>query len=165
MSNTDNKTADTELKIGQKILVDADSCPAVIKEIIFKASLRTRVQTILIANHFMKTPPATWITLLQVEPGFDVADNEIALRARKNDLVITNDTPLAAEVIQKGAFALTPRGQVYNKHNIRQRLNMRDFMDTLRGSGIDTGGPPPMSSRERREFANQLDRYLQKYIR
>lgn len=161
MNTTSVQTTARELKI----LVDADACPSVIKEIIFKASLRTRVHTILIANHFMKIPPVAWITLLQVQPGFDVADNEIAHRAQKNDLVVTSDTPLAAEVINKGAYALTPRGQFYNKENIRQRLNMRDFLDTLRSSGVDTGGPPPMSARERREFANELDRYLQKNIR
>jgi uncharacterized protein YaiI (UPF0178 family) len=146
-----------------EILVDADACPGVIKEIIFKASLRTRIKTILVANHAMKVPPVAWITLLQVQPGFDVADNEIVKRANKNDLVITNDIPLAAEVIAKGALALNPRGQPLTKDNIKQRLNMRDFMDTLRGSGVDTGGPPPMNSRERREFANELDRYLQRH--
>ncbi|MEM7259492.1 MAG: YaiI/YqxD family protein [Pseudomonadota bacterium] len=146
-----------------QVLVDADACPSVIKDILFKASVRTKIRMTLIANHAMKTPPVNWITLLQVQSGFDVADNEIVLRAKKNDLVITSDTPLAAEVIDKGAHVLTPRGQRFTKENIRQRLNMRDFMDTLRGSGIDTGGPPPMSSRERREFANELDRYLQRY--
>ena len=146
-----------------EILVDADACPGVIKEILFKASLRTKVRLTLIANHPMKVPPAAWITLQQVQPGFDVADNEIVRRAEKNDLVITNDTPLAAEVISKGAFALTPRGLAYTKDNIKQRLNMRDFMDTLRSSGVDTGGPPAMTTRERREFANELDRYLQRY--
>lgn len=160
--NSDNDSNNQEITSPQ-ILVDADACPAVIKDILFKASLRTKIRMTLIANHAMKIPPVNWITLLQVQPGFDVADNEIVLRARKNDLVITSDTPLAAEIIANGAHALTPRGQRFTKDNIRQRLNMRDFMDTLRGSGVDTGGPPPMSSRERREFANELDRYLQRY--
>jgi len=159
-----NKAENNATPLKPEILVDADACPTVIKEIIFKASLRTKVRTTLIANHFLKTPPVAWITHLQVPPGFDVADNEIALRAQKKDLVITSDTPLAAEVIEKGAFALTPRGQVFDKDNIRQRLNMRDFMDTMRASGVDTGGPPPMTARERREFANELDRYLQRYV-
>lgn len=148
-----------------EILVDADACPSVIKDIIFKASVRTGIRTTLIANHAMKVPPVAWITMLQVQAGFDVADNEIVLRADKNDLVITSDIPLAAEVIDKGAFAITPRGQPLGRDNIKQRLNMRDFMDTLRGSGIDTGGPPPMTNREKREFANELDRYLQRYFK
>lgn len=148
-----------------EILVDADACPAAIKEVVFKASIRTGIRTTLVANHPMKVPTVAWITLLQVQPGFDAADNEIVQRAEKNDLVITSDTPLAAEVIDKGAFALTPRGQPLTRDNIKQRLNMRDFMDTLRGSGIDTGGPRQMTSRERREFANELDRYLQRYAR
>ena len=145
------------------IWVDADACPAAIKEILFKASIRTGTPLTLVANHAMKVPPAAWINLLQVESGFDIADNEIVKRIKPDDLVITGDIPLAAEVIDKGAHALNPRGELYTKNNIKQRLNMRDFMDTLRGSGIDTGGAPPMNATDRREFANQLDRYLQKY--
>lgn len=145
------------------IWVDADACPTVIKDILFKASLRTSTKLTLVANHAMNTPPAAWITLVQVQAGFDIADNEIVKRVNHNDLVITGDIPLAAEVLEKGAHALNPRGEMYTENNIRQRLNMRDFMDTLRGSGIDTGGTPPMSAADRRQFANQLDKYLQKY--
>ena len=156
--NEDNKS-----QPGVTVWVDADACPTVIKEILFKASLRTGTPLTLVANHHMRTPPTAWITLLQVPAGFDIADNEIVKRVQQDDLVITSDIPLAAEVIEKGAQALNPRGEKYTQDNIKQRLNMRDFMDTLRGSGIDTGGAPPMSTSERREFANQLDKYLNKY--
>lgn len=144
-----------------KIWVDADACPVVIKEILFKAAQRTRTPMTLVANHFMRVPNIKWITLLQVESGFDVADNEIVNRLQAGDLVITSDIPLAAEVIDNNGHALNPRGTFYTTDNIKQHLNMRDFMDTLRGSGIDTGGPSGMSTNERREFANQLDRFLQ----
>ena len=146
-----------------KIWVDADACPVVIKEILFKASQRTRIPMTLVANHSMRTPNLSWINLLQVESGFDVADNEIVNRLQAGDLVITSDIPLAAEVIDNKGHALNPRGTFYTVENIKQHLNMRDFMDTLRGSGIDTGGPSSMSANERREFANQLDRFLQQY--
>lgn len=116
----------------------------------------------LVANHAMPIPRIQWISLVQVPAGFDVADNEIVKRLQPGDLVITGDIPLAAEVIEKGGHALNPRGEFYNTENIRQRLNMRDFMDTLRSSGIDTGGQATMSQNDRREFANQLDRFLQK---
>lgn len=144
-----------------KIWVDADACPVVIKEILFKAAQRTRTPMTLVANHFMRVPNIKWITLLQVESGFDVADNEIVNRLQAGDLVITSDIPLAAEVIDNNGHALNPRGTFYTTDNVKQHLNMRDFMDTLRGSGIDTGGPSGMSTNERREFANQLDRFLQ----
>ncbi len=117
----------------------------------------------LVANHAMPIPRIKWITLLRVSQGFDVADNEIVKRANPGDLVITGDIPLAAEVIDIGAHALNPRGEFYSAENIRQRLNMRDFMDTLRSSGIDTGGQSSMNQNDRREFANQLDRFLQKH--
>ncbi len=159
---TDN-TATNGTPPGITVWVDADACPTAIKEILFKASLRTKTTLTLVANHHMRTPPTAWITLLQVPAGFDIADNEIVKRVQQNDLVITSDIPLAAEVIDKGAQALNPRGEKYTKDNIKQRLNMRDFMDTLRGSGIDTGGSPPMSASERREFANQLDKYLNQH--
>ena len=144
-----------------KIWVDADACPGVIKEILFKASRRTQVPLTLVANHAMPVPPLNWITLLQVQPGFDVADNEIVKRLAAGDLVITGDIPLAAEVIDAGGHALSPRGERYTTENIKQRLNMRDFMDSLRSSGVDTAGPAAMGSTDRREFANQLDRFLQ----
>ncbi len=148
-----------------KIWVDADACPGVIKEILFKASQRTKIPMTLVANHPIPVPRIAWINLLQVSSGFDVADNEIVHRLAPGDLVITGDIPLAAEVIDKGAHALNPRGEFYSKDNIKQRLNMRDFMDTLRSSGIDTGGQAAMGAAERREFANQLDRFLQKNAR
>ncbi len=146
-----------------KIWVDADACPGVIKEILFKASRRTRVPLTLVANHAMSVPKLQWVDLLQVESGFDVADNEIVKRLETGDLVITGDIPLAAEVVEAGGHALNPRGERYTKDNIRQRLNMRDFMDTLRSSGVDTGGPTAFSPADRREFANQLDRFLQQH--
>jgi len=146
-----------------QIWVDADSCPGVIKEILFKAAKRTGIPMTLLANHPISVPRIKWIHFVQVSQGFDVADNEIVKRANPGDLVITADIPLAAEIIDKGAHALNPRGEFYSANNIRQRLNMRDFMDSLRSSGVDTGGQASMSQNERREFANQLDRFLQKY--
>jgi len=143
-----------------KIWVDADACPVVIKEILFRAAERTKTQTTLIANHFLKTPPSKVIDFMQVSAGFDVADNVIVQQATKGDLVITADIPLAAEVVEKGCLALNPRGELYSKSNIKQRLNMRDFMDTLRSSGVHTGGAPPISQADRQAFANNLDKLL-----
>jgi len=144
------------------IWVDADACPVVIKEILFRAAERAQVTTTLLANHFIKTPPSKFIDFIQVSAGFDVADNEIVKRAVENDLVITADIPLAAEVVEKGCYALNPRGELYTESNIRQRLNMRDFMDTLRSSGVQTGGAPPISQADRQMFANNLDKLLAK---
>ena len=143
-----------------QIWVDADACPNVIKEILFRAADRVKVQLTLVANQAIRVPRSNHIRSVQVAPGFDVADNLIVQRARPGDLVITADIPLAAEAIEKGCMALSPRGDLYTTENIRQRLNMRDFMDTLRGSGIDTGGPPALSQADRMAFANQLDRML-----
>lgn len=145
-----------------KIWVDADACPVVIKEIIFRAAERTNTPTTLLANHYLKTPPSKVISFVQVSAGFDVADDEIVKKADKGDLVVTADIPLAAEVIEKGCIALTPRGELYSASNIKQRLNIRDFMDTLRSSGIETGGAPPISQSDRQTFANNLDRWLTK---
>ncbi|GAA6204935.1 YaiI/YqxD family protein [Thalassotalea sp. SU-HH00458] len=145
-----------------KIWVDADACPVVIKEILFRAAERTNTPTTLLANHYLKTPPSKVISFIQVSAGFDVADDEIVKRANKDDLVITADIPLAAEVIEKGCTALNPRGELYSTSNIKQRLNMRDFMDTLRSSGIETGGVPPISQSDRQAFANNLDKWLAK---
>ncbi|GHG00478.1 YaiI/YqxD family protein [Thalassotalea marina] len=142
------------------IWVDADACPVAIKEIIFRAAQRCKVPTTLIANHFLKTPPSPFIKFSQVSSGFDVADNEIVKRCQPGDLVITSDIPLASEVIDQGATALNPRGELYSKNNIKQRLNMRDFMDTLRSSGIDTGGSAPLSQADKQSFANELDKWL-----
>lgn len=146
-----------------KIWVDADACPVVIKEILFRAAERTGVQLTLVANQPVRIPPSRYIKFIQVAAGFDVADNEIVKRLDAGDLVITADIPLAAEAIEKGASALNPRGELYSVDNIRARLNMRDFMDTLRSSGIDTGGPPALGQGDRQSFANQLDRILTRH--
>jgi len=143
-----------------KIWVDADACPVVIKDILFRAAERVSVELILVANHYLKIPPSKVISFVQVNSGFDVADDEIVKRAHSKDLVITADIPLAAEVIKKGCIALNPRGELYTTENIKQKLNMRDFMDTLRSSGIQTGGVPPISQTDRQAFANNLDKWL-----
>jgi len=146
-----------------KIWVDADACPVVIKDILFRAAERTGVQLTLVANQPVRIPPSRCIKFIQVASGFDVADNEIVKRLGAGDLVITADIPLAAEVVEKGAYALNPRGELYSADNIRARLNMRDFMDTLRASGIDTGGPPALSQGDRKSFANHLDKILTRH--
>jgi len=143
-----------------QIWVDADACPKVIKEILFRAAQRLGVPLTLVANQPLQVPRSRHIRSVRVAPGFDVADNHIVQQAVAGDLVITADIPLAAAVIAKGCLALDPRGQRYDEDNIRQRLAMRDFMDTLRSSGVDTGGPAPFSQADRRAFANQLDRLL-----
>jgi uncharacterized protein len=143
-----------------KIWVDADACPVAIKEILFRAAERTQLQLILVANHQMHVPPSRFVRMLQVESGFDVADNEIVKRLCAGDLVITSDIPLAAEVIEKGGHVLSPRGEQYTTDNIGARLSMRDFMDTLRSSGIDTGGPSALSQNDRKTFAGHLDKLL-----
>jgi uncharacterized protein YaiI (UPF0178 family) len=148
-----------------KIWVDADACPVVIKEILYRAAERTGVQMTLVANQPLSTPNSEFINTLQVARGFDVADDEIVKRLSAGDLVITSDIPLAAEVIDKGGHALSPRGELHTTENIRARLNMRDFLDTMRASGVDTGGPPAMSQRDRQDFANNLDRFLTKHAR
>jgi uncharacterized protein YaiI (UPF0178 family) len=147
-----------------KIWVDADACPVAIKEILFKAAERTGVPVTLIANQFVRTPPSRFINFVQVSSGFDVADNEIVSRSGSDDLVITADIPLAAEVIEKGGHALSPRGELFTSENIKARLNIRDFLDTLRGSGIDTGGPPALTAADRKAFADHLDRMLALYV-
>jgi len=143
-----------------KIWVDADACPAVIKEILFRAAERTQTPVTLIANHSMRVPPSRYVNMLQVTQGFDVADAEIVKRLSAGDLVITADIPLAAEVLEKGGQALSPRGELYSTDDIKARLTMRDFMDTLRSSGIDTGGPSALSQADRQAFANHLDTIL-----
>ena len=148
-----------------KIWVDADACPVVIKEILFRAADRTRVSLTLVANQAVRVPPSRYIKTIQVQSGYDVADNEIVKRVSAGDLVITSDIPLAAEVIDKGGIALNPRGELYTADNIKNRLTMRDFMDTLRSSGIDTGGPPALNQGDRKAFANQLDKYLSKHTK
>lgn len=146
-----------------KIWVDADACPVVIKEILFKAAERTGVHVTLVANQSVRVPPSRFISSIQVGSGFDVADNEIVRRVESGDLVITSDIPLAADVIEKGGHALSPRGERYTTENIKARLNIRDFMDTLRGSGIDTGGPPALNQGDRKSFADHLDRLLARH--
>ena len=148
-----------------KIWVDADACPVVIKDILFKAAERTSTQITLVANQPVKIPPSRYIRFIQVSQGFDVADDEIVKRVDAGDLVITSDIPLAAEVIEKEGHALSPRGELYTTENIRARLNIRDFMDTMRASGINTGGPPALSQSDRQAFANHLDTLLTRHAR
>ncbi len=143
-----------------KIWIDADACPVVIKEILFRAAERTRRHLILIANHPVYIPPSPFIRMYQVESGFDVADNEIIKRLECGDLVITSDIPLAAEVIRNDGLVLSPRGELYTRENIGARLSMRDFMEALRNSGVDTGGLSTLSQNDRKMFANQLDKLL-----
>lgn len=147
-----------------KIWVDADACPAVIREILFRASERTGVELTLVANQPIRTPRSALVSTLQVPAGFDVADNEIVRRLQTGDLVITADIPLADEVIEKGGHALSPRGEQFSADSIKARLNVRDFMDTMRASAVDTGGgPPPMNQQDRQAFANHLDRFLTRH--
>lgn len=146
-----------------EIWVDADACPVVIKDILFRAAERTGTKMTLVANQPIRIPPSRHIKFIQVASGFDVADNEIVERLSSGDLVITSDIPLAADAIEKGGYALSPRGELYTTENIRGRLNMRDFMDTLRSSGVDTGGPPALNQSDRKAFANHLDKILTKY--
>lgn len=143
-----------------KIWVDADACPSVIKDILFRAAERTGVLVTLVANQHLRIPASRYVKMLQVAKGFDVADNEIVQRVQAGDLVITSDIPLAAEAIDKDATALSPRGELFTKDNIRARLNMRDFLDTMRASGVDTGGPPALSQSDRKAFAGHLDSAL-----
>lgn len=141
-----------------KIWVDADACPTAIKEIIYKVSQRKEICATLIANQFLRIPRTLWLKFVQVPKGFDEADNEIVKRCVQGDLIITADIPLAAQCIDKGSIALTFRGEVFDKTNITSRLAMRDFMDTLRSSGVETGGPSSLSNKEKQTFSNQLDR-------
>lgn len=145
-----------------KIWVDADACPVVIKEILYRAANRAQVPLTLIANQMLRVPPSPWIKALQVPGGFDVADQRIVEEVQAGDLVITADIPLAAQVIAKGAVVIDPRGELLSAGNIQERLTMRNFMDSLRSSGIETGGPPALSNADRQAFANQLDRLLAK---
>jgi uncharacterized protein YaiI (UPF0178 family) len=147
------------------IWVDADACPRPIKEILFRAAERTGVMLTLVANHAMAVPKRPNVRLVQVRGGFDVADNEIMGRVEKGDLVVTADIPLAADVIARGGNALNPRGEMYSADTIRSVLNMRDFMDTMRSSGVVTGGPPTLSQADKQAFANQLDGWLSRSSR
>ena len=147
------------------IWIDADACPNVVKEILFRAAQRTKIPLILVANQAIRTPPSPYITSIQVSAGFDVADNHIAQEVSPGDLVITADIPLAADVVEKEAIALNPRGEKYTKENIKQRLTMRNFMEEMRSTGQVSGGPPPLNQQDRQAFANSLDRYLVLYLK
>lgn len=142
------------------IWVDADACPAVIKEILFRAAERTKTVTTLVSNQAIKIPKSKFINHLRVRSGFDVADNEIVEKLKAGDLVITSDIPLADEVLAKGGCALSPRGELFTKDDIKAKLNMRDFMDTLRSSGVQTSGPSSLTQADRKAFADHLDKWL-----
>lgn len=148
-----------------KIWVDADACPGPIKEILFRAAQRRKLEMTLIANHPMRIPPSPHIRLVQVASGFDVADDEIVKRLQAGDLVITGDIPLASQVIEKGGLVLNPRGHQYTPDNIRESLSMRNFMDELRGSGVQTGGPNALGPRDKQAFGNALDGLLARALR
>ena len=146
-----------------EIWVDADACPVAIKEILFRAATRTKVRVTLVANQSIRVPKSPSIRSVQVEPGFDVADDEIVKRCRAGDLVITSDIPLAAQVLEKGGHALSPRGEIFSDNDIRARLTMRDFLETMRASGVVTGGPSALSQNDRKQFAAQLDSLLARH--
>ena len=148
-----------------KIWVDADACPVVIKDILFRAANRTQISTVFVANATLQLPKSAYISMLTVGAGFDVADNEIVAQMNAGDLVITSDIPLAADVINNGGFALSVRGEMFSPDNIKARLSMRDFMDELRQSGIHSGGQAAFSQTERQAFANKLDQLLTKYAK
>ena len=143
-----------------KIWVDGDACPKGVKEILYRASERVKTSVIFVANQYLYLPPSEYLEMVQVGEGADVADDEIAKRCGPEDLVITADIPLAARVVEKGALALDPRGTVYDRNNIGQILGMRDFMDELRGAGVETSGPKSFGTKERQKFANELDKIL-----
>jgi uncharacterized protein YaiI (UPF0178 family) len=147
------------------IWVDADACPVVIKQILFKAAQRTQLPLTLVANQPLSTPLSPLIKSVQVEAGFDVADNYIVQQVEIDDLVVTADIPLAADVVAKGAHAINPRGELYTPENIRQRLQMRNFMEEMRNTGQASGGPPPLNNADRQYFANNLDRLLAKALK
>ena len=146
-----------------QIWVDADACPKVIKEILFRAAERRGIVLTLVANKPLRTPPSRYVRAIQVASGFDVADGKIVQELQAGDLVVTADIPLAAEVIAKGGHVLDPRGEQYTEENIRERLSLRNFLDELRGSGVETGGPPPLNQSDRQTFANKLDSLLTRW--
>ena len=148
-----------------KIWVDADARPVVIKDILFRAAERTGIEMTLVANQRIRIPKSRVVKFLLVKSGFDAADNEIVKRLSHGDLVITADIPLAAEAVEKGAYALNPRGEFYTADNIKSRLDVRDFMDALRESGVDTGGPTVLSKSDRKTFADKLDKFLSRQVK
>ncbi|MGH1374867.1 MAG: YaiI/YqxD family protein [Alphaproteobacteria bacterium] len=147
-----------------KIWVDGDACPKGIKEILFRVAQRTQISVIFVANQYLRLPHSNSLEMIQVGEGADVADDKIVELCDNGDLIITADIPLAARVVKKGALALDPRGTLYNSNNIGQILGMRDFMDELRGAGVETGGPKSFGAKERQKFANELDRFLTQYL-
>ena len=148
-----------------QIWVDADACPVVIKDILFRAAERTMTKLTLVANQTLSMPPSCYVKFIRVASGFDVADNEIVKLLSPGDLVVTSDIPLAADAIEKGAYVLSPRGELFTTDNIRARLSMRDFMESLRSSGIDTGGPSALNQSDRQAFASHLDKLLSKRLK
>lgn len=148
-----------------KIWVDGDACPVVIKDVLCKAAERKAVMVTFVANQALAVPRSKWIRSIQVASGYDAADNEIVARLDAGDLVITADIPLASDAIGKGALVISPRGEIYDADNIRARLTMRDFMESMRASGVDSGGPPPLSQADRKTFAGHLDKWLQKVVK
>ena len=146
-----------------QIWVDADACPAVIKDILYRVAERTQIQVTLVANQLLRVPGSKFIRSVQVPSGADVADTEIVERLSAGDLVVTGDIPLAARVLEKGGYALNPRGDFYTEDTIAQQLTMRAFMEELRSGGVDTGGPPAFSQADRQQFANALDRHLTRH--
>lgn len=147
------------------VWVDADACPRVIKEILFRAADRLKIQVTLVANKQLRTPPSPFVDAVRVAHGFDVADGEIVQRVQPGDLVVTADIPLAALVVEKDGHVIDPRGELLDADNIQERLTMRNFMDELRSAGVDTGGPPTIGHKDRQAFANQLDRFLSAQLR
>lgn len=148
-----------------KIWVDADACPVVIREILFRAAERAKIMVVLVANQSISHPNSDYVRSIRVGRGFDVADNEIVRQAVAGDLIITSDIPLAADVLKNACNAMTPRGERFTQNNIEARLTMRNFMDTLRGSGEHSGGPAPLNASDRREFANELDGFIMRFKR
>jgi hypothetical protein len=148
------------IKNSMAIWVDADACPVKIKDLLYRAANRTKIRVTLVANKNLRIPKSPYIDFLQVAPGFDIADNEIVKQMTPGDLVITADIPLASEVIAKGGTALNPRGELYTRENITSRLYVRDLIENLRSSGVETKGPPPMIQKDCQNFSNSLDRFL-----
>ncbi|MCK4079724.1 YaiI/YqxD family protein [Acinetobacter radioresistens] len=148
-----------------KLWIDADALPRILRDVIMRASDRYQLEVTFVANQNVGITPSVRINSIQVMGGADQADQEIVNRMQNNDIVVTQDIPLAAQVIEKGGIAIHPRGEIFTTANIKARLHLRDFMDTLRGAGVQTGGPPPISDRDKREFASSLDQTILKQKR
>jgi uncharacterized protein YaiI (UPF0178 family) len=156
-------TFTAQVSLNMQIWVDADACPVVIKEILYRAAIRTEITTTLVANQFLRTPPSKYIKTLLVMSGFDVADNRIVQECHVGDLVITADIPLAAQVVEKGGIALNPRGELYTVANIKERLAMRDLMETLRSNGVEVKNQASFNHADKQAFASALDSFIAKY--